>query len=333
MATNNSKVKFAYVSTGNLPSSVDTDTIYFLETQQKLYVGSALIAAIQQLAKQTPAPASTGTVKPGGTLTAMTSTTVNGMDITDVNKTWTLAHGSVASGDDSFVTGGDVYTAIDAATAALTGAMHFLGFTSSAVTDGGQQAPTINSSVVPVANLKAGDVVIYQPTGDPGTEYVWDADGSSGHWRKLGDDSSFALKTTQITAGTGLTGGGTLASNVTINHYTPSGAGSSAGRTPVTGTGFEVVADVDIDSMGHVVNTDIADLETAVEGKVTAGINALDAALTTGDYIASISQTNGVISANAQTFGSVTATETRAVNGDAVYTAVDGAIAKWTVIS
>jgi hypothetical protein len=53
-----------------------------------------------------------------------------------------------------------------------------------------------------------GDVISYN-----GREFAYN--GTS--WIELGDESSFALKTVTITAGTGLSGGGTLAANRTIN--------------------------------------------------------------------------------------------------------------------
>lgn len=341
MATNNSRVKFVYVGHGSsLPATPDTDTIYFLEDDKKLYVGSSLIAAFQQLSSGTPSTPTSGTVKPGGTLVAMNNTSVGGMTVSDVSKSWTFTTGTITSGDDGFATGGDVYTAIQAAVAGLAGAMHFLGFTSSAVTDGGQEPPTINHSVIPIADLKAGDVVIYQATGDPGMEYVWDTDGASGHWRKLGDDSSFVPKTRQVIAGTGLTGGGPLSSDITINHYTPGISGSAAGRTPVTNTGLEALYSVDVDAMGHVVNTNYEDKTNAVDARVTSGINtalgALDVSIAQGDYVLSVSQTDGLITANMGTKGTVAGADGRLVDGNTVYNAVtaaaDGATAKWTVI-
>lgn len=70
------------------------------------------------------------------------------------------------------------------AVSGLTGAMHFVGISSTAITNGGTEKPTINSSVV--NTLTAGDVVLYN-----NGEYVWD--GSA--WKLLGDEGSYALKT------------------------------------------------------------------------------------------------------------------------------------------
>ena len=59
-----------------------------------------------------------------------------------------------------------------------------------------------------------GDVVIINSK-----EFVCTTGGMSPYsdWDELGDESSFALKTTTISAGTGLTGGGSLAANRTIS--------------------------------------------------------------------------------------------------------------------
>ena len=75
-------------------------------------------------------------------------------------------------------------TDITNAVSGLTGAMHFIGSSSTAITDGGTQNPTIGGSIVTTKN--AGDVVLYS-----GAEFVWT--GSA--WELLGDEGSYALKT------------------------------------------------------------------------------------------------------------------------------------------
>ena len=95
---------------------------------------------------------------------------------------------------------------ITAADLGLDNAMHFLGTSTTAITDGGAQTPTINNvTVTPVA----GDVVLYG-----NQEFVYN---SANKWELLGDEGSYALKTVSITAGNGLTGGGTLAASSTLN--------------------------------------------------------------------------------------------------------------------
>ena len=114
---------------------------------------------------------------------------------------------SVAQNGTDLPTSGAVYSAI---AAAVTSALHYRGISSVELTDGGTQTAVIGGvSLV----AQAGDVVIYN-----GLEFLWEKNSSNTYvWNKLGDDSSYALKTVQIIAGTGLTGGGNLSSNVTIS--------------------------------------------------------------------------------------------------------------------
>lgn len=87
----------------------------------------------------------------------------------------------------------------------LSSVLKFQGTTTTAISDGS----TTNPITIDGASYTAqkGDVVLYN-----GKEYLWQ--GSS--WEQLGDESSWALKTTTISAGTGLAGGGSLSSNRTI---------------------------------------------------------------------------------------------------------------------
>lgn len=98
----------------------------------------------------------------------------------------------------------------------LSGAMSFLGTTTTAVSDGSTSNPVSigGSSVTAVA----GDVVLYG-----NKEFLWD--GSK--WAELGDAGSYALKTVKVTGTGALGGGGTLESNRTITH----GAGNAASKS------------------------------------------------------------------------------------------------------
>lgn len=70
--------------------------------------------------------------------------------------------------------------------AGLTGAMHFIGSSSTAITDGSTTSSiTIDGETV---TPEAGDVVLYG-----GAEYVW----TGGAWEILGDEGSYALKSRQ----------------------------------------------------------------------------------------------------------------------------------------
>ena len=70
----------------------------------------------------------------------------------------------------------------------LTGAMHFIGRSTTAITDGGTQSPTIGGNVR--TDLEAGDVVLWGQQ-----EYVW----NDTTWELLGDEGSYALKSSTDT--------------------------------------------------------------------------------------------------------------------------------------
>lgn len=110
---------------------------------------------------------------------------------------------SIAQDNTNLPTSGAVYSAI---AAAVSSALHFRGISSTALTDGGTETATIGGvALVP----QDGDVVIYD-----GFEFLWE----SNQWNKLGDDTSYALKTIQITGdGTYITGGGDLTSSRTLD--------------------------------------------------------------------------------------------------------------------
>lgn len=87
-----------------------------------------------------------------------------------------------------------VYNYVDTKTSGLTGAMHFIGITSTALTDGATTAtltPKTTGSLTKTTNFEAGDVVVCNINDKIGQEYVWT--GSA--WELLGDEGSYALKT------------------------------------------------------------------------------------------------------------------------------------------
>ena len=125
----------------------------------------------------------------------------------------------------------------------ISGAMHFVG-TSTTNPDTG--TVTINGVEY---TPNAGDVVLY---GEK--EFVYSTNG----WEELGDESSHALKTVKVIAGTDLTGGGTLEADMTINHATVTrNDGTDAAETAEHEGKITVVSSVVTSETGHVtaVNT------------------------------------------------------------------------------
>ena len=124
---------------------------------------------------------------------------------------------------------------ITAADLGLSSALKFLGTTTTALTDGATTNPiTINGANV---TAQIGNVVLYNHL-----EFIWN--GSK--WEELGDEQSFALKSVQINAGNGLTGGGTLEATRTISH-----ADTSSQASMTTG-GRTYINSITLDGYGHV---------------------------------------------------------------------------------
>ena len=78
----------------------------------------------------------------------------------------------------------------------LSGAMHFKGITSTAITNGGTENPTIGGTAL--TTKEAGDVVLYNQQ-----EFVWNGTA----WQLLGDEGSYVLATSQTSGSVGSASG------------------------------------------------------------------------------------------------------------------------------
>ena len=135
---------------------------------------------------------------------------------------------------------------ITAADLGLTNAMHFLGTTTTVLTDGSKTNPiTISSASVTAVS---GDVVLYGSQ-----EYVFN--GSA--WELFGDEGSYALNSVTITGSGALGGGGNLTGNRTITHNAITRSDSTSAASPAVGGTFTAIDGVTSDSYGHItgVNT------------------------------------------------------------------------------
>lgn len=184
---------------------------------------------------------------------------VNDLETNKLDATNGEATGLTLSADPTTDMGAATKQYVDNAVEGLSGAMHFKGVSSTSITDGGTETATIGGQ--PLA-AESGDVVIY---GDK--EFVW----AGTFWNEFGDlsdQSSFALKSTQIIAGTGLTGGGTLEANRTISHQAAPTSGASGNvtksiTTDTTGTLY-VQGGVEVDALGHVADVVTKDIYSQV---------------------------------------------------------------------
>ena len=173
---------------------------------------------------------------------------------------------------------------VDNSIVGLSGAMHLVGISSTVVTEGGRELPTIDGEAFVPSD---GDVVLYDDS-----EYVW----ANSHWNRLGTDSSFALKSTEISAGDGLVGGGQLSGNVEISHDIAkigefdsinqifNSDGRAADIDALSGNGnvkIQLIEEIAVDEFGHVtsasykdVTSYIAQLAKYVAEKAMADVDA-----------------------------------------------------------
>lgn len=198
-----------------------------------------------------------------------------------VNKSISAIKSAALEDASTFATAEDVKelsTKIDDALSGLTGAMHFLGISSTKIEDGERNHPTIAGSSVDTSTITPGDVVLYSPNGDNDyKEFVWalGPDGI-GRWSELGyaaDSSTIIIDGDQeisldvnIKAGNGLTGGGNLQNgDVTLSHYMPVSRSDDGESYGISLTDPYILAGMSVDRYGHVKDVVVQSLETYIE--------------------------------------------------------------------
>lgn len=164
---------------------------------------------------------------------------------------------------------GSTEQTITAADLGLSGAMHFLGTSTTEIADHGIQKPTIDSKAV---NPAVGDVVLYNHL-----EFVWD--GSK--WEKLGDESSYALKTITADASdddvivlTGTQGSNGVSYDAKHAKKGPAGGATKGATAAVTVGGGESkeikVPKVTVDEYGHTTALDEQTLKITIPAGAVA---------------------------------------------------------------
>lgn len=136
-------------------------------------------------------------------------------------------------------------------------------------------------------NASAGFVVI-----KGNKEFVW----TGTRWEELGDESSHALKTVTINAGSCLTGGGTLESDRTISHQTISRTESTENKSPLAGKSVTVVGSIGVDDYGHIDAIDFYNITFP-----TAAVSAVNAANATNVALSSTGTGTNTITVKAGT--------------------------------
>lgn len=145
---------------------------------------------------------------------------------------------------------------VDNAVAGAASNLNFLGDSTTVITEGGTEAPTIDGVVVPISTLNKGDWVIYDSV-----QYIWD--GSK--WVSYGGSASGVPETRRVDSGYGLNGGGPLSADLTIAHNTLYTEDQS-----LTTTNFQVIDTLEYDKAGHISNVTTRDITTQVNDAITA---------------------------------------------------------------
>ncbi len=147
---------------------------------------------------------------------------------------------SLTNDENKIPTSSAVYSAISG----LSSAMHFIGTTTTTLTDGATTATLAGSGLSKTTGFVSGDVVIYD-----NKEFVWT--GSA--WEILGDEGSYALRTVSITGAGVLGGGGDLSASRTITHNTSGVTAQAYGPTAnVSGANSINIPKITVDSYGHI---------------------------------------------------------------------------------
>ncbi len=153
---------------------------------------------------------------------------------------------AVTSASDDAVAATKKY--VDDKTAGLSGAMHYKGAVAA--------DPTVTT---PTDTYESGDVVT-----NSNKEFIYDGT----NWRELGDEGSYALKTTTVTGTNGLTGGGAISQNQTISHATKPATSTTPSSTVGSETARTYVKQVKLDAYGHVIDVTTG-AETVVDNNTT----------------------------------------------------------------
>lgn len=220
-----------------LGKDTDDSTANTVHGAKKAAADAASAAATAQATANAAMPKSGGTFTGAVSVPAPTANE-NAARKVDVTTAQNAAATDATTKANQALADAKAYT--DTKTAGLTGAMHFVGTSTTDPT--GTTGPTVDGKAY---SGKSGDVVLWKKK-----EFVYDGT----KWTELGDEGSYVLKTTTVN-------GHALGENITLN-----------------------ATDVGADAAGTAAGL----------------VNALDLTTVgggTGEYIASITQTNGQVSA------------------------------------
>lgn len=252
-----------------------------------------------------PAGTSYGTIKSGGAAT-ISNGVITSVSADKVAKSLTIKgngtgitfNGSAAKNVNIVGSGTVSVTGNTSGTITITGSAHptslknpnalTVDVNGTTTTYDGSSAKTVEITAEKLglsSAMQFGGVVTTLPsTSTAGTvvlmgnkEYVYSTNNT---WIELGDEGSHALKTIKVSAGSGLTGGGTLASDITIAHSNTVTAGTAKGGSgALTAGGTFTVPSISYDANGHITSA------TTTTYTLPVGVNAGNITQTTGDEL------------------------------------------------
>lgn len=138
----------------------------------------------------------------------------------------TISQITLPSGSSYYVKDAEARTKLEDAIGGLTGAMHYIGITTTALTDGATTSPIVidNENVTP----SIGDVAIYGTTGTDASapkEFVWNGT----KWQEFGSTGSLKSLAFKDNASASYTPAGSVSSSFTGTSLTSSGSYTPAG--------------------------------------------------------------------------------------------------------
>ena len=201
-----------------------------------------------------------------------------------------LANSSMSIAGSSVSLGGTLDAATLKTALGITGAMHYIGQATVAVTDGGTQDPKINGNIT---TLTAGDVIRDK---DGAYEYIWDG----AKWEKLGGDGDYVIKGTTINY--------TPAGTINNHTFTPAGSVSQPTFTGTQGS---------ISLTGSTTGVAVSDISYTPAGNISQASSGTATYTPAGTVSApTFTGTAGNVSVSGTPNGSVAVTTADASSGE-----------------
>ena len=223
--TDSNKVAYAEIhldGTGAIPLAVVPGNGISASLNSSYVDGSLSTSATGKLLTKGAADGYYATTAQGSkadsAIQTITSGDATALTATKSGTTYTITPntGAVSDNNGKLTTAAQVKTYVDAQISGLGHAMRYVGDSSTVPTTAGATVQDLPSGFT----WKVGDVVTCSATGYTGREYLLFQGGTNiaANWRELGDESTYALKTTTISGTNGLTvtAGGTLGQNTTL---------------------------------------------------------------------------------------------------------------------